>query len=102
MTEAVRAVETAENAEGVIPALQRYFLTLPDDAKKLARHRVAVLIEIAGKREALVPILTEQRIADIEDGCDRFRRRFGRSTFFCWAEAVWSTICRRTRESAMR
>jgi hypothetical protein len=66
LTKAVRAIEAAANTAGVVAALQGHFGTLADDAKKLARQRVAVLVEIAGNRAALLPALTEQLIADIE------------------------------------
>jgi hypothetical protein len=66
LTTAVRAVESTADAGGVVAALQTYFGTLPEDAKKLARQRVAVLVEIAANRSALQPPLTEQLIADIE------------------------------------
>jgi AAA domain, putative AbiEii toxin, Type IV TA system len=66
LTGAVRAVEAATNAQDAIAGLQRYFQTLPDDPKKLAKQRVAVLIGIAANREALLPFLTEQRVSSIE------------------------------------
>lgn len=66
LTTAVRAIETAKNAQGVVAALQTYFGTLLQDAKKLARQRVAVLVEMAANRNTLLPVLTGQLIADIE------------------------------------
>jgi len=66
LTTAVRGIETAPNAQGVVAALQTYFGTLPEGAKKLARQRVAVLVEIAANRNALLPQVPEQLIANIE------------------------------------
>ena len=66
LTDAIKDVETAANAQDVVAGLQTYFQTLPENPKKLAKQRVAVLIEIAANREALLPLLTEQRIASIE------------------------------------
>src|SRR4051812_1635388 len=42
---AVRAVETAANAQGIVAALQAYFVSLTEDRKKLSRQRVAVLVD---------------------------------------------------------
>jgi hypothetical protein len=51
----------------VVVEIQTYFGTLrEDDKKKLARQRVAVLIEIAANRDDLLPVLTAELIADIE------------------------------------
>jgi AAA ATPase domain len=67
LTEAVRLIENAAKAQGVVVEIQTYFGTLrEDDKKKLARQRVAVLIEIAANRDDLLPVLTAELIADIE------------------------------------
>ncbi|HUG80467.1 MAG TPA: AAA family ATPase [Bryobacterales bacterium] len=67
LTNAVRTIETAANAQGVVAALQTYFGTLPDeDAQKLARQRIAVLVEIAANGDALSPLLAEQFVADVK------------------------------------
>ncbi|TLG77872.1 TOPRIM nucleotidyl transferase/hydrolase domain-containing protein [Methylocystis sp. B8] len=66
LTTAVRAIESIANAQGAVAALQTYFGTLLQDTKKLARQRVAVLAEMAGNRNALLPVLTDQLIANIE------------------------------------
>ncbi|MGD9544479.1 MAG: hypothetical protein AB7F41_00620 [Methylocystis sp.] len=54
------------DAQGTVGALQTYFGTLVEDAKKLPRQRVAVLVEIAANRDGLLPVLTRQLIANIE------------------------------------
>ena len=65
LTAAVKTVETT-NPEGALVALQTYFRTLPDGAHELPRQRVAILIAMAANRAALVPVLTEEHVADIE------------------------------------
>lgn len=66
LTNAVRIVEKTRDTQSVIASLQTYFQTLPDGSKKLPRQRVAVLIEIAGRRDQLLPLLTQPLIANIE------------------------------------
>jgi len=66
LTKAVRTIEGFMAGQPVIGALQAYFGSLPDDSKKLARQRVAVLVDIAANRSALLAALTEPLIADIE------------------------------------
>jgi hypothetical protein len=66
LTKAVREIESTENAQGVVADLQTYFGTLSQDAKRLARQRVAVLVEVSGSRDVLLPILTPELVADIE------------------------------------
>ncbi|MDP3553802.1 ATP-dependent endonuclease [Methylocystis sp.] len=66
LTTAVKAIESAANAQGVLAALQTYFGTLLQDTKKLARQRVAVLVEVAANHNALLPVLNGQQIACIE------------------------------------
>jgi hypothetical protein len=66
LTSAVREIEAAANAQGAVEALRSYFETLPEDAKKLARQRVAVLVELSTNRTELLSTLTEQLLADIE------------------------------------
>lgn len=66
LTSAVKLIEKATNTQGVVAALQVYFKALPNDTKKLARQRVAILVEIAKSREGLKPHLAEILIADIE------------------------------------
>jgi hypothetical protein len=66
LTEAIRTIEAAIQTEGVVASLQTYFQGLPEEPKKLARKRVAVLVELAGNRQALLPILTERSVASIE------------------------------------
>ena len=65
LTTAVRAVETA-NAQGILATLKAYFQTLSNDAQKLPRQRVAILVAVAANRGTLVPVLTEKLIASIE------------------------------------
>jgi hypothetical protein len=66
LTNAIRSIEATTNAGEVTIALNAYFQSLPDDNKKLARQRVAVLVEIAANRDALSPPLTPQVVANIE------------------------------------
>ena len=66
LTKAIRTIELATSTQGVVAALRQYFGTLPEDPKKLARQRVALLVEIASNRTLLVPVLTETLLADIE------------------------------------
>jgi hypothetical protein len=66
LTNAVRIIEAAVDAGEVIAALNTYFRSLPEDTKKLARQRVAVLVEIAANRDAMLPLLTPQLVASIE------------------------------------
>jgi hypothetical protein len=66
LTTAVRSIEGLENADGAALALQSYFKALSENDKKLARQRVAVLIEIAANRGSLNPPLTEATISDID------------------------------------
>jgi AAA ATPase domain len=66
LTTAIKAVEAAADPEGMVAALQAYFRALPDDPKKLARQRVAVLVELAVSQDGLLPILGEHLIADIK------------------------------------
>ncbi|RWN99186.1 MAG: hypothetical protein EOS06_19630 [Mesorhizobium sp.] len=66
LTNAVKAIEAAANAEAVVAALQTYFQSLPEHPKKLARQRVAVLVEVAANRKGLLPLLTEQLVVNIE------------------------------------
>ena len=67
LTKAIRLIEAAKapQTNEVIIALQSYFLTLADDAKKIARQRVAVLVEIAANSGELSPTLGNKSMGDI-------------------------------------
>lgn len=67
LTSAVRCIEEFKDAQGSVASLQAYFQTFKtDDAKKLQKQRVAVLLEMAANRNDLKPTLKESLIADIE------------------------------------
>lgn len=66
LTAAVRTIEAAANAEGVIETLQQYFQRLPEDNTNLPRQRIALLIEIAAKRDDLSQVLTDASVESIE------------------------------------
>jgi hypothetical protein len=65
LTNAVRMVEAA-NENGPVGSLKAYFRTLDDNPKRLPRQRVAVLVAMADDRAALVSIMSEKIVADIE------------------------------------
>jgi predicted ATPase len=63
---AVTTIETTENPQGAAATLQTYFRSLPEgDTKRLARQRVALLVEIAANHDALLPLLKEPLVANI-------------------------------------
>ncbi|MET1413079.1 AAA family ATPase [Roseibium sp. HPY-6] len=73
LTDAVRTIEGSDNAVGVIETLQNYFRSITEDNKKLKRQRVAVLIEMAADRDAIVALLTEPVVASIEGRLSQIR-----------------------------
>lgn len=66
LTSAVRSIENAAEDEDVIAALKKYFLSLPDDVKKMPHQRVAVLVELAASRDTLKSLLGPKLTKDIE------------------------------------
>lgn len=66
LTTAVKAIESAADAQGAVATLQAYFKTLSEGPKRLARQRTAVLVEIAANRQVLLSVLTSESIANIE------------------------------------
>ena len=82
LTRAIRTIESEQNAQGTVANLKQYFLTLPVDPKKLARQRVAVLMGVSANRGELVPVLTEQLIADIEGRLNRIQETLQAKNIF--------------------
>ncbi len=83
LTEAVRLIEKHECPQGIVAELVAYFERLPPaDAKKLARQRVAVLVEIAANRDILSEILGLKLVTSVEGRLRQVQAALGTKNIF--------------------